>query len=233
MQILVVVAAKSGENDVLAHKIGYGPQCRGTDSVLDLSGLIPEDITGTRITKEVASNKIQLSGKYGNGRRFRLVLNRFIDEQLFIFGCGLYAGEGTKGGKGTPFEFANSNPKIVATIMRLLDKLGISKSIISPRLQIRIPKGGSIDSVQPLMEFWSKSMGIPLAKFRKPSVRLKEGAGRSAYGTISIRINSGIIGKLILFWTDQLLRRNTFSNPDRRKGTGSLAMRRQPGVSRS
>jgi hypothetical protein len=91
----------------------------------------------------------------------------------------------------------------------------------------------SIDGVQPLLEFWSKIMGIPLAKFRKPSVRLKEEAGRSEYGTISIRIHSAIIGKLFKFWTDQLLRHNTFSIPERRKGTGSLAMRRQPGVSRS
>jgi hypothetical protein len=201
--------------------------------VLDLGGLIPEEITGTRITKEISGNKIILSGRYENGRPFRLVLNRFIDEQLFAFGCGLYAGEGTKGGKGTPFEFANSNPKFVATMMRLLDELGIDKSMISPRLQIRIPIGDSVHSVRPMMEFWSKSMGIPLAKFRKTNVRLKEGAGRSAYGTMSIRINSGIVGKLFLFWTDQLTRHNTFSSPDRRKGTGSLAMRRQPGVSRS
>jgi hypothetical protein len=201
--------------------------------VLDLSGLIPEEITGTRITKEVSSNQIQLSGRYGNGWRFRITLNRFVDEQLFNFGCGLFAGEGTKQGKGTPFEFANSNPKIIAVMLTLLDRLGIQKSTISPRLQIRLPSGESTDRVRPLMEFWSKSMGIPLAKFRKPSVRLKSSAGRSDYGTISIRINSGIVGSLFMFWTDQLTRRNTFSSPDRRKGTGSLAMRRQPGVSRS
>jgi hypothetical protein len=210
-----------------------GLYVRGTDSVLDLSGLIPEEITGTRITKEVSSKQIQLSGRYGNGRKFRISLNRFVDEQLFNFGCGLFAGEGTKRGKGTPFEFANSNPKIIAVMLRLLDRLGIQKSTMTPRLQIRIPNGESTDKVRPLMEFWSKSMGIPLAKFRKPSVRFKEGAGRSDYGTISIRINSGIVGSLFMFWTDQLTRRNTFSSPDRRKGTGSLAMRRQPGVSRS
>lgn len=201
--------------------------------MLDLSGLIPAEITGTRITKEVSTKQIQLTGRYSNGRRFCIVLNRFINTQLFNFGCGLFGGEGTKGGKGTPFEFANSNPKIVAVMLRLLDRLGIDKSTISPRLQIRIPLGDSTGRVQPLMEFWSKSMGIPLAKFRKPSVRLKKGAGRSNYGTISIRINSGIVGKLFTFWTDQLTRRDTFSSPDRRKGTGSLAMRRQPGVSRS
>ena len=201
--------------------------------MLDLGDLIPEEIAGTRITKEASDNRITLSGRYGNGRPFRLVLNRFIDPQLFAFGCGLYAGEGTKGGRGTPFEFANSNPKLVVTMMTLLGKLGIDESIISPRLQIRIPNGDSIHSVQLLMKFWSKSMGIPLVKFRKPNVRQKEGAGRSAYGTISIRINSGIVGKLFQFWADRLTRRNTFSIPDRRKGTGSLAMRRQPGVSRS
>lgn len=201
--------------------------------MLDLGDLIPEEITGIRITKELSGNQIQLSGRYANGRPFRLALNRFVEEQHFAFGCGLYAGEGTKGGKGTPFEFANSDPRFVATMMSLLDKLGIDRSMISPRLQIRVPKGDSVHSVRPLMEFWSKSMGIPLAKFRRTNVRQKEGAGRSAYGTISIRINSGIVGKLFQFWTDQLTRRNTFSSPDRRKGTGSLAMRRQPGVSRS
>ena len=208
-----------------------GPHLEGTDSVLDLSDWIPEEIAGTRITKEVSSNKIEISGRYGNGRPFHLTLSRFINEQNFIFGCGLYAGEGTEGGKGTPFEFANSNPKIMSSMLNLLDELGI-KVMISPRLQIRLPRG-STSSVRPLIEFWSKSMDIPLAKFRKTNVRFKDGAGRSAYGTISIRINSGIVGRLFRFWTDQLTRRNTFSNPDRRKGTGSLAMRRQPGVSRS
>ena len=208
-----------------------GPQLEGADSVLDLSDWIPEEITGTRITKEVSSDKIEISGRYANGRPFRLTLNRFVDEHHLTFGCGLYAGEGTKGGKGTPFEFANSNPKFISSMVNLLDEIGI-KQMISPRLQIRLPKG-SASSVRPLIEFWSKSMGIPLAKFRKTNVRFKDGAGRSAYGTISIRINSGIVGRLFQFWTDQLTRRNTFSNPDRRKGTGSLAMRRQPGVSRS
>ena len=201
--------------------------------MLDLSALIPEEITGIRITKQVTSSKIRISGKYSNDRPFRLTLNRFVNEQLFVFGCGLHAGEGTKGGRGTPFEFANSNPKIIRTMMSLLRQLGIDKSTISPRLQVRLSKGESIDRLRPLMEFWSKSMGIPLAKFRKTSVRFKEGAGRSDYGTISIRIHSGIVGKLFLFWTDQLMQQNTFSSPDRRKGTGSLAMRRQPGVSRS
>ena len=201
--------------------------------MLDLGDLIPEEITGIRITKELSDSKIKLSGRYDNGRPFRVVLNRHIDEQRFAFGCGLYAGEGTKGGKGTPFEFANSNPKFVVSMIKLLDELGIDKSTISPRLQIRIPNGGSVHSVKPLMEFWSKSMGIPLAKFRRTNVRLKEGAGRSAYGTMSIRIHSGMVGRLFRFWADQLTRRNTFSSPDRRKGTGSLAMRRQPGVSRS
>ncbi len=201
--------------------------------MLDLSGLIPEEIAGIRITKEVSSNQIKISGRYTNRMKFELVLNRFIDEQLFDFGLGLFAGEGTKGGPGTPFEFANSNPKIIAVMMSLLSHLGIDKSTISPRLQITFSRKREMSRVQPLMEFWSKSMGIPLAKFRKPSVRFKKRGGRSDYGTISIRIHFGILGRLFLFWTDQITRRNTFSNPERRKGTGSLAMRRQPGVSRS
>ena len=155
-----------------------GPQLEGTDSVLDLSDWIPEEITGTRITKEVSSNEIEISGKYGNGRSFRLTLNRLVSEQHFTFGCGLYAGEGTKGGKGTPFEFANSNPKFMSSMLDLLDELGI-KPMVSPRLQIRLPRG-SASSVRPLMEFWSKSMGIPLARFRKTNDRFKDGAGRSA-----------------------------------------------------
>ena len=125
------------------------PQLEGANSVLDLSDWIPEEITGTLITKEVSSDKIEISGRYGNGRPFRLTLNRFIDEQHFTFGCGLYAGEGTKGGKGTPFEFANSNPKIMSSMLNLLDEFGI-KSMVSPRLQIRLPRG-SASSVQPLM----------------------------------------------------------------------------------
>lgn len=201
--------------------------------MLDLGDLIPEEIAGIQITKETSKNKITVSGRYTNRREFRIVFNKYIEEQLFILGCGLFAGEGTKGGKGTPFEFANSNPLIIATMVTLLDQLGIDRGTLSPRLQIRLPKGESAASVKPMMEFWSKSMGIPLEKFRRPSVRFKKSAGRSKFGTISIRINVGILGLLFVFWANQLMRDSTSSFPDRRKGTGSLAMRRQPGVSRS
>ena len=201
--------------------------------MLDLSKLVPDEISGIQLIKETNAKQVTISGKYENDRRFKLLLNRFIDEQLFNFGCGLFAGEGTKGGKGTPFEFANSNPKIIGAIMKLLDRLGIQKSIISPRLQLRLTEGESETKVQDLMKFWSKYLGIPLDKFRKPSVRFRSSSGRSDYGTISIRINFGIIGRLFVFWTDQILRFNASPFPDRRKGTGSLAMRRQPGVSRS
>jgi hypothetical protein len=98
---------------------------------------------------------------------------------------------------------------------------------------LRVTASESEEKVRTLTRFWSKYMGIPLEKFRKPSVRVKEEPGRSDYGTISIRINTGILGTLFVFWTEQILRLNTSPFPDRRKGTGSLAMRRQPGVSRS
>ena len=201
--------------------------------MLDLNDWIPEEISGVRISKKTTSKKIIISGKYANDRPFHLLLNRYIDDQLFTFGCGLFAGEGTKGGKGTPFEFANSNPRIVGVVMKLLHNLGIDKSTISPRLQLRLIAGESTSRVQKLLEFWSEYLGIPLSQFRKPNVRFKRSAGRSDYGTNSIRINSGIIGKLFQFWTNQILRFNASPFPDRRKGTGSLAMRRQPGVSRS
>ncbi len=202
--------------------------------LLDMNNIIPDEISGTKITKQLSAKKILISGKYRNHRPFKLTLNRFVDELSFQFGCGLFAGEGTKGGKGTPFEFANSNPKIIGAVMKLLEQLGIKKLLISPRVQVRITKTESTETkVQSLTRFWSKQMGIPLGKFRKPSVRLKEGPGRSDYGTISIRVNTGILGTLFVFWTDQILRDNISSFPDRRKGTGSLAMRRQPGVSRS
>src|SRR5438094_7900894 len=80
--------------------------------MLDLKMLIPEEISGTHIESEISRDQIRISGRYRNHRRFSLNLNRFIDEPLFYFGCGLFAGERTKGGKGTPFEFANSNPMI-------------------------------------------------------------------------------------------------------------------------
>ena len=202
--------------------------------MLDLGNLIPAEISGTHIAKEISERQIRISGSYRNHRKFNLVLKRFVDEFLFYFGLGLFAGEGTKDGKGTPFEFANSNPKIIGTVMKLLNQLGIQKSTISPRVQVRIPRSELVDEpVQNLARFWSEYLGIPTGKFRKPSIRVKEGRGRSDYGTVSIRINSGIIGTLFNFWTNQVLRDNASSFPDRRMGTGFLAMRRQPGVSRS
>ena len=160
-----------------------------------------------QIGKEISEKTILISGLYKNHRRFNLLLNRFVDDTLFYFGCGLFAGEGTKGGKGTPFEFANSNPKIIGKVMALLNQLGIQKSTISPRVQARVVKEVLTDElIEGLTKFWSEHMGIPIDSFRKPSVRMREKAGRSEFGTISIRINSGIVGRLFNFWTDQILR---------------------------
>src|SRR5439155_14911860 len=105
--------------------------------MLDLKMLIPEEISGTRIESEISQDQIHISGRYRNHRGFSLNLNRFIDEPLFYFGCGLFAGEGTKGGKGTPFEFANSNPMIIWKIIQLLQQLGIPKSMIFPESSIK------------------------------------------------------------------------------------------------
>jgi len=175
--------------------------------MLDLATLIPKRIAEMRIDKQVSEKTILISGRYRNSRKFNLALNRFIDDKSFYFGCGLFAGEGTKGGKGTPFEFANSNPKIIGTVMRLLDQLGIDKSTISPRVQARVAKEELTDELsEGLTKFWSECMDIPTDRFRKPSIRIKLKAGRSEHGTVSVRINSGIVGTLFNFWTDQILR---------------------------
>ena len=174
--------------------------------MLDLRTLIPEEISGVHIESEISQDQIRISGRYRNHRRFSLNLNRFVDESLFYFGCGLFAGEGTKGGKGTPFEFANSNPMIIRKMMQLLQQLGIPKSTISPRVQLRVNEKSTRDLIEMLSDFWSEHMEIPKDRFRKASIRVKETTGRSRYGTVSIRINSGIVGTLFIFWTDQILR---------------------------
>ena len=177
-------------------------------SVLDLATLIPERIAKTQVSKQVFEKTILISGRYSNHRRFSIKINRFIDDKSFYFGCGLYAGEGTKGGKGTPFEFANSNPNIIRTVIGLLDQLGIGKSTVSPRVQVRVTVEEATDDLgRRLTSFWSDCTGIPTGRFRKPSIRIKlSGAGRSEHGTVSIRINSGIVGTLFNFWTNQILR---------------------------
>ena len=89
-----------------------GLQLEGANSVLDLSDWIPEEITGTLITKEVSSDKIEISGRYANGRPFRLTLNRFVDEHHLTFGCGLYAGERNQGRKGNLIRICEQQPQI-------------------------------------------------------------------------------------------------------------------------
>src|SRR5207247_6489823 len=103
-------------------------------------------------------------------------------------------------------EFVNSNPMIIRKVMQLLQQLGIPKSAISPRVQLRVNEKGVQGLIETLTDFWSERMEIPKDRFRKASVRVKETNGRSRYGTVSIRINSGIVGTLFIFWTDQILR---------------------------
>ncbi len=186
-------------------------------TMLDLANIIPDEILGInsdiKIKKEIREQEILISGKYKNGREFKLRLNRFINESLFYIGLGLFGGEGTKISteekktwKGTPFEIANSNPEIIRKIMQLLNQLGIPKNIISPRLQIRITKKELEEGiVEKLIEFWSRNLQIPKEKFRKPSIRIKETPMRSPHGTITIRANPSILGQLFNYWMNLFL----------------------------
>jgi hypothetical protein len=182
-------------------------------TLLNLSEIVPEKMYDIEIHKKLQNRKLELKGYYKNGKGFEIILNNFVLEKDFFLLLGFFAGEGSKSGlnpkkwKGMPWEITNSNPLILTKTIKIIESLGIDKRSFSPRIQMRITQEQSNENlVRDLTRFWSETLGISEEKFRKPLIRIKKTSGKSQHGTISLRINSAILGKLFNYWLEQLLR---------------------------
>lgn len=132
--------------------------------------LIEDDKKGGAVGRARANiNKIKerLSRleKYKNIGRSKV--GKINIRDLFVVGIALYWGEGNK--KGRRLIFSNSDPEMIKIWMLWLKKcLNISISDVSCNVGINEIHKNRVKTVE---KYWSEISGIPLADFRKVSLK--------------------------------------------------------------
>ncbi len=172
--------------------------------MLDITTIIPEKIGDVKVEKTTSSNKALITFKFRDNQKSKVELNRMVNRNLFMFGLGLFAGEGTK---KTPsdgsriVEFINSDPTIILNFIDFLIDLGFSKKLIHGRVQLSCKSSELEENINKSTQFWSSITGISLENFRKPNIRIRENPKqKSVNGTFCILLNSRPLWRLLNFW---------------------------------
>ncbi|MCX6786397.1 MAG: hypothetical protein NTU85_01075 [Candidatus Kaiserbacteria bacterium] len=82
---------------------------------------------------------------------------------LFVFGLGLYLGEGCK--SNGQVRVVNSDPSIIQAAITWFKMLGVRKDQIKIRLHL-YPD----NNIRQCLQFWSRTTSIPLSQFQKPQI---------------------------------------------------------------
>jgi len=144
-----------------------------------------ERYRNTMRVKRDAKNKIayqNIAKKIGN----------ISDREFLIAGLFLYWAEGSKT-KNFSIALTNTNPAMLVLFIRWLKFFGVPKSKLKVHLHLY-----SDMNVKKQMNFWSKTLKIPLSQFRKPyikktklsSITYANGFGQ---GTCSVILDNGPI----------------------------------------
>jgi hypothetical protein len=109
--------------------------------------------------RRIKEEKIDRLLKEGAGE-----IGNLSKRELFLIGVALYWAEGFK--KDTQVGFANSNLGMIKLYLRWLQECcNVKLEDLVFRVTLNISHKDRIDIVQ---KYWSKSIGMPLANFRKP-----------------------------------------------------------------
>jgi|SRR3989338_91849 len=133
---------------------------------------------------------------------------------LFIFGLGLYLGEGSKTNGIT--RVTNADPAVILLALAWFTSLGIMR----PQFFVTLHLYPDSD-VQKCLQFWSKTTSIPLSQFGKVQIDRRTNkrinrAGKLPYGTAHLGVRSlgkkefGVfLSRKIQAWTDEVFRKVT------------------------
>ncbi|HEY4501821.1 MAG TPA: hypothetical protein VJJ20_02020 [Candidatus Paceibacterota bacterium] len=128
---------------------------------------------------------------------------------LFMFGLGLYLGEGSKTGGIT--RIVNSDPRVIRFTITWLESLGLSKKNLGIRLHL-YPDS----NIEQSINFWMKNTGLPRSQFFKSQIDWRKNKkayklGKLPYGTAHVGVRSlgekrhGVfLSRKILAWIDQM-----------------------------
>lgn len=127
--------------------------------------------------------------------------------ELFLTGLGIYAGEGYQ--YRNRAGLTNSNPQIIKFMLRWFQEIcGVTRDRFTCEIGINESHRYRIRDVE---KFWSRSTGLPLSQFRKPSFKKVKSKKiyenpEDHYGTLALRVSkSASLEYKILGWLHALL----------------------------
>jgi transposase-like protein len=113
---------------------------------------------------------------------------------LFLAGCMLYWGEGSKANK--VLSLSNNDPRLLRLFIKFLqENFAVEKE---QQLTIRIKCYTDVYSLEEIEEYWLKELELPHSCLRKGIVNYyssyskKKNNGKSPYGTCTVRLNKGM-----------------------------------------
>lgn len=131
---------------------------------------------------------------------------------LFMFGLGLYLGEGSK--TADIVRVVNSDPDVIRLAIAWFKSLGVLRNQFVVTLHL-YPDS----NVRKCLQFWSEATTIPLDQFAKPQIDRRRNkkaykAGKLPYGTAHLSVRSGgrkefgvFFSRKILGWIDSATRK--------------------------
>ncbi|MFH1178388.1 MAG: hypothetical protein V1711_01520 [bacterium] len=93
-------------------------------------------------------------------------IGKISRRDLFVFGLGLYLGEGCK--SNGQIRVVNSDPRIIQAAIAWFKILGVRKDQIKIRVHL-YPD----NNVRQCLQFWSRTTSIPLSQFQKPQIDIR------------------------------------------------------------
>lgn len=177
---------------------------------MDLLKIIPDKIETYNdsciLDKEIFSNKLLIKFIFKSNRKSSLEIKRFVDDKIFFFGLGLFAGEGTKRRKSgvinkDGIEIINSDPVLINCFLDFLEQLGFEKWKCKARIQISCSGYEKLQFIKESTKFWQSVTNIPIENFNSPNIRIKKNPKqKSKNGSMNIRLFSIPLCRLMEFW---------------------------------
>lgn len=140
-----------------------------------------------------------------------LDIGKISPRDLFMFGAGLYLGEGSKTGDLT--RIVNSDPKVILLAMAWFYGMGVTRKQFF--LTIHLYPDSDIEKC---LQFWSRTTTIPRSQFGKVQIDTRlnkriDRSGKLPNGTAHLTVRSMgrkefgvILARKIQGWTDEIVR---------------------------
>ena len=126
-------------------------------------------------------------------------IHRLTQKDLLLIGVALYWAEGDKSKKTEQVKFTNSDPQMIALIMRWCrDVCNVKDEKIRIALHIH-----DLHSEEKVKKFWSIVTGINLKQFHKTQIKassIRHRRNKLYNGTCSVRINDRALFRKIRGW---------------------------------